>query len=281
MASLAETAEFVDRMKKHGFRNIQELSVITTEGLLQLRALLSTQLEVVTISNKYLSVDVTPMLAGRALRIIDRRTGQCVTAYDVRRSLFFPFCGGLESRVGEQSRYYGWVEPGKVTQRTETSVTIALQTTNGFKLERTLDLAQDKPVIKVKSVLTNPADEARSARLRSHLELDLGDLNSTRVSFESLSGQKVDKDMTDIVAGLREGEYYRSQNTPRGSWSFTGSKGLRLTQRFDNEQMDYTWLYAYPEDLGELEVELWAKRVVLEPGQSAALDHEIVVHSKE
>lgn len=281
MASLLETAEFVDRMKRHGFRNIQEQSIVTAEGLLQLCTLLSSQLEVVTISNDYLSIDVVPMLAGRVLRIIDRRTGQCVTAHDVRKSLFFPFCGGLENRVGEQSQYSGFVEPSRVIHETETSVTIALQTTDGFMLERTLDLAQNEPVIKIKSILTNPTDKAKSARLRSHLELDMGDLHSTRVRFNSLSGREIDKDMTDIVAGLREGEYYRSQNMPNGSWSFTGSRGLVLTQRFHNEQVEYTWLYAYPEDLGELEVELLAKRVVLEPGQSVALDQEIEVRLKE
>ena len=35
--------------------------------------------------------------------------------------------------------------------------------------------------------------------------------------------------------------------------------------------------FRYPEDLGELEVELWAKRAVLEPGQSITLNQEIEI----
>ena len=46
----------------------------------------------------------------------------------------------------------------------------------------------------------------------------------------------------------------------------TGTKGLEVTQRFDESQMDFTWLYAYPDYLGEVEVEVWAKPAVIEPG---------------
>ena len=284
LASITEVAKFVARMKIHGFSTIREVSG-DPKSLLLISAMLFSQPEVVTISNGHLSVEVVPILAGRALRIIERESGQCVTAYNVKRSLFFPFCGGLESRVGEMFRWYGWMEPANVVKRTSTSITVTLQTANGFKLERTLTLVPGKPILQVKSVLTNPGNKPKSARLRSHLELNLGELRSTRVSFTNLAGRNIDKDMTEIIAGLREGEYFRSQDTPRGSWTFTGSKGLQLIQRFNSDRIDYAQLYAYPEDLGELEVELWVERTVLKPGQSVTLDQEIEIrlvgiHSK-
>jgi len=279
LASLTEITEFVSRMKEHGFSAIRESYGSDPKQLLVIGAMLSSQPEVVTIGNAHLSVDIVPVLAGRALRIIDSKSGQCVTAYNVKRSLLFPFCGGLESRVGELFRWYGWIEPAKVVERTSTSITVALQTLNGFNLERTLTLAPDKPILHVRTVLTNRNNKPTSARLRSHLELDLGELRSTRVNFTNLAGRNINKDMTEIIAGLREGEYYRSQNTPSGSWTFTGSKGLQLIQRFKNDQVDYAWLYAYPEDLGELELELWVKRTMLKPGQSVKLDQEIEIRS--
>jgi hypothetical protein len=279
LASFGEVSGFVGRMKKHGFKNIREFYSSGPEDLLQLRVLLALSPEIVSISNKHLSVDLVPHLAGRALRITDVKSGECVTAYNVKRSLFFPFCGGLESRVGEQFRWYGWIEPANVVERTDESITLALKTLNGFALQRTLTLVPDKPVIRVSSVLTNPGDKPKEARLRSHLELDLGELRSTKVSFTNLAQQNIEKDMTDIIAGLREGEYYRSRNTPLKSWTFTGTKGLQLVQRFDNDQIDYTWLYAYPEELGELEVELWRKPELLAPDQSLKLDYEIEVRS--
>ena len=278
LASMIEVAKFVARMKTHGFGTIREVSG-DPKSLLLISAMLFSQPEVVTISNGHLSVEVVPILAGRALRIIDSKSGQCVTAYNVKRSLFFPFCGGLESRVGEMFRWYGWMEPANVVKQTSTSITVTLQTANGFKLERTLTLVPGKPILQVKSVLTNPGNKPKSARLRSHLELNLGELRSTKVNFTNLAGRNIDKDMTEIIAGLREGEYYRSQDTPRGSWTFTGSKGLQLIQRFNSDRIDYAQLYAYPEDLGELEVELWVERTVLKPGQSVTLDQEIEIRS--
>jgi hypothetical protein len=264
-------------MKEHGFKNVREMFIFGPEELLMIHTILSSQPEVVSINNGHLAVDVVPLLAGRALRIVDLESGECATAYNVKSMLFFPFCGGLESRVGEQFRWYGWLEPAKVIERTDESVTIALQTMNGFNLQRKMTLMPDKPVLKVSTTLTNTDSKPKDARLRSHLELDLGDLKSTQVSFTSLDGQEIKKDMTDIIAGLREGEYYRSGNTPHSSWTFTGTRGLKLTQRFNNEQIDYVWLYAYPEDLNDLEVELWCKIEKLDPGQSVSMDYEIEV----
>jgi hypothetical protein len=76
---------------------------------------------------------------------------------------------------------------------------------------------------------------------------------------------------------LREGEHFYREACPAGSWTFTGPKGLKVTQRYDNKQIDFTWLVAYPDDLNELEVELWAKKVLLAPGGTATLEHELEV----
>lgn len=278
LASPSNAAEFVSRMKKHGFINIQEQGFITQEFLPQLDTLLSSELEVVTISNDHLTVDIVPILAGRALRVIDNSSGHCITAYNINNAQFFPFCGGLEDRIGENSQFYGWLEPSMVAEKSPTSVVVAAQTYGNFKLVRKFGLSPDKPILRVSSTLTNANEEPKEARLRSHMELNLGDLRTTEVEFTNLSDEKISRDMGTIIEGLREGEHYRAQKTPRDSWNFTGSKNLRLTQRFNNDQLDHTWIYAYPEDLGEFEVELWAKRVILQPGQSVSLDQELEIN---
>ena len=48
---------------------------------------------------------------------------------------------------------------------------------------------------------------------------------------------------------------------------FAGTKGLRVTQTFDPEAVDFTWLYAYPDYLGQLDLEVWLKRKRVEPGK--------------
>jgi len=266
MASQGEALKFLQRMKKRGFRTIREM-MGDPQQLVMLSGMMRTRLGTPRIQNEHLSVDVVPMLAGRALRIIHRKTGKCVTAHNVKRVLFFPFCGGLEDRVGETFRFYGWIEPATVVNQTDTSITVALKTTNGWPLSRTLTLVPGKPVLQVATTVTNPRKKPAELRLRSHLELDLGELRQTRVRFTSRAGKSVDKDMTRILAGLREGEHYYDQDTPAGSWTLTGTKGLSVTQTFDADAMDFTWLYAYPEDLGQLDLELWMKRKVLAPGE--------------
>ena len=164
----------------------------------------------------------------------------------------------------------------KVVDKTENSIVLEANS-NGLGVRRTLALENDAPVLRFTVDVTNLGDKAREAQVRSHLELDLGPLRETSVTFTSKAGETVSPDMDTIIKGMRQGEYYRQQNTPNGEWSLAGAKGLRVTQRFDPETMDFTWLYAYPEDLGELEVELWRKKIPLEPGESVSFAYDLEI----
>jgi len=276
LASPAEVKEFVDRMEAHGFKSIREVGG-ELEYLLLMYSVFSSDLKVWEVDNGHLRVEVVAELGGRALRITHLDSGHWVTAHDVRPNLYFPYAGGLEDRVGEGFEFYGWVEPATVTAHDETSLTVALNTVNGWALSRTLALADDAPVVHVKTTLTNPDSAAREVRLRRHLELDLGELHETRVAFTALDGTEVDTDISGIIANQREGEHYYDQRAPANSWSFTGSKGLTVTQSFDSEQVDFGWLYAYPDSLEELEVELWAERREVGPGESLVFETTLEV----
>jgi hypothetical protein len=242
-------------------------------------AIVNTPTPVVTISNRHLQVDVVPLLGGRALRIIHRQTGKCVTGVNTTRNLMFPFCGGEESCVANIFNMHqgGQMDPALPIKKTDSSVTLKITTTNGFKLTRTLALATDRPVLTVTAGVTNPGNKPREAQLRSHLGLRLGEVGRTRVKFTSRGGTQIDKDTTDVIAGLREGEHFYDQDCPSGSWTFTGTEGMQVTQRFDDHNVDFTWLIAYPEDLNDLDVQLWAKRQMLGPGETATLAHELEV----
>ncbi|MBN1344028.1 MAG: DUF4838 domain-containing protein [Phycisphaerae bacterium] len=276
MAPQSEATRFVQRMKKHGFSILREQSG-DPEQMIMLASVFNSRLEVVSLQNEHLAVDIVPILAGRILRITDRKTGRCVTAHNAKRCLFFPFAGGLENRVGESFQSFGWIEPATVTDRTDYAVTVSLQTMDGFHMKRTTTLAPDRPVLDVVTTVTNPKPKPAQVRLRGHLELNLGDLRATRVKFTNRAGKPIDTDIVPIIESLREGEHYYDRDTPAGSWTFTGSQGLQVTQTFDPDAIDFTWLYAYPEDLGQLDAEIWLKRTTLPPGQSATLRQSIKV----
>ena len=281
IANLFEVNAFLARMKKHGFRTIREHGGDPNQ-LIPLTALVSTPMRLVTLENPHLKAEIAPLLGGRMLRIIDKKSGKCATAYNTKRNIMFPFCGGEESRAGGTFTIVqgGSMDPAMPSNVTDRSVTLTADIGLGFKMQREITLDTDHPVIKVKTTLTNPSDKPREAQLRSHLSLELGKVRDTRVRFTDLAGKKVEKDMVPIIAGLREGERYYRENCPAGAWTLIGTDGLEVTQRFDNAAVDFAWLYVYPEYLNELEVELWAKKVMLGPGESTVLENELEVRAK-
>ncbi len=276
IASFQEVIAFLERMERHGFRMVREVAG-EPELLLLLYGLVRARPDVITIRNNYLNVDIVPLLAGRALRIQERSTGAYVTAFNVQESLFFPFSGGLEDRVGEGALSFGWVEPALILSRTQHSVSTLQVTVGGYQLQRSLTLDPCRPMLTVASRLTNPTKETRTTRLRSHLELCLGALPETRIVFTNRGGQLIDQDTAEVIDALREGVHFYGLETPSGSWVFSGTKGVKLVQKFSNDEIDSTWLYAYPETLDELEVELWSHRVTLGPGQSVSLQYELEI----
>jgi uncharacterized protein DUF4838/glycosyl hydrolase family 67 len=277
IASMSDTAAFLQRMGKHRFETIrewggdpQQLTMWTMAG--------NTPLPYAHIENAHLAVDVLPLFGGRAVRIVDRQSGQCVTSYNVPNNLFFPFAGGEETRVGTALQAPAGTSLAAFTIVDKSDRSLTLQAKSlGIQVRRILTLASDKPVLTMTNVFTNPTDKPSSLLARSHLELELGDLMETRVSFTNRDGKTIERTMEPIVAGLRQGEFYRDQHTPNGSWTFTGSKGLQVTQSFDPQQIDFTWLYAYPADLNELEVEVSAKSVTLQPGEEMTFSHSLDV----
>lgn len=284
MAVLPEVLEFTNRMKKHGFETVREIGGDPSQ--LPLMCLVfNARIPAPFIENDRIAVDLVPFFGGRVLRITDKQTGECVTAQNVSRSLFYPFSGGEETRVGGLFSPEGMFSQFGVTQQTPTSITMStavgpfglLPSASGFDLQRVVKLEPDAPVVTIETTATNSGDKPREAHLRSHLELDMGDLLKTRVAFTNRLGQDVKRDMAPILAGLREGEHYLDQNAPKGSWTFTGGKGLEVTQTFDDAKLDFAWLYAYPDYLNELEAELWMKPVLVGPGESASFSHTITV----
>ncbi len=276
IAPLADVQEFLATMASHGFGAWMEFAG-APDNLALIYSMFAMDHQLKVIDNDLLRVEVVPNLGGRALRIIHKESGDCVTAYNRIQTLFFPFAGGLEDRSGEGFRFYGWVEPAAISNHDALSLTTTQAAMDGITIQRTLTLEDDAPILHVESKLINPKDSDVEARLRTHLELDLGPLADSSVGFTSLGGDAVTQDMAPVIAGLREGKHYYDQEAPAGEWIFSGTKGLDVTWRFDNDEVDFTWVYAYPEELQSLEVEVWSPRALLEPGAELVLHHELEI----
>ena len=277
IASLEETAGFIERMKAHGFSLIREWGG-EPEQLMAWSAAGNIPVPYERISSAHLIVDVLPALGGRILRVIHRDSAECVTAFNVQRHLFFPFAGGEELRMGtlHEAPTSGALAPYETKEKTNNR--LVLHTSfRGFQVQREIFLSEDAPVLTVRNTVTNPGEKTAYLLVRSHIELDMGRLMDTQISFTNAAGQSVGRGTDSIVLGLREGERYFDVDMPAGSWTFEGSKGLQLTQRFDPAQVDHCWAYAYPASLNELETEVWMKPVTLKSGESVVFAHELEV----
>ena len=277
IASLTEAAEFVQLMVDHGFYSIREAWGGDRNGFITLAGLLNSRPAALNIQNGLLSIDVVPHLGARALRIVHTASGKCITAFNNVRALWFPFAGGMEHRIGETFRYYGWMDAGTVLNQTGTSITTGQVTADGWQLVRTLTLPPGESVVEVETTVVNPRSYDATLRLRSHLELNPGDLQTARVRFTDRGGAQVDKDMTAVLAGLRQGEHFYADSAPAGSWTFSGSRNMEVTHTFEDDLLDFTWLYAYPESDGQLDLEMWLKRQQLPPGGSVTLRETLEV----
>jgi hypothetical protein len=157
----------------------------------------------------------------------------------------------------------------------DTSVTLESKLDSGITMRRTIKLAPNRPELTILAEFINNSNDPREMQVQSHLCLDLGDVRTSRVRFTDRAGGTVDEDMTETIAGLREGKPFYRQKRPDGSWTFSGNKGFEVVQRFPTASVGVTRLCAYPADLNELEVELSGPDVVLQPGEAARLEHEL------
>ena len=273
--SLTDVGEFTARMQKHGFKTIRERQGDPAQ-LVMLAVATQSPTPLVTVESDSVRADAVPWTGGRVLRIIDKASGHCITANNVTRCLFFPFEGGEETRRNGIHDVAGMFDQYTVTQQDKRSATLSASA-EGFTFARSVSLAEDAPVVTFRVTATNTTDKPRDLTLRSHLEWDLGGLHETEVNFVNRRGEAVTPDFDVIIAGLREGEHYLKDGAPKGSWTFAGSEGPKVTQRWDDAVLDYAWLYAYPEDLDTLESELWRKRETVAPGESIYLEHQLVL----
>jgi len=262
-------------MEAHGFELVREAAGDRT-SMEMLYMLISSEPVIYSIENPELKLDIVPTLGARVLRIIHKDSGQCISAWNVKRGLFYPFNGGLEDRIGGLVPY-GWVEPGSIKNQTDTSFTTQQHTVNGFTQRREIVLDDTRPLFTVRTTVTNPSENPMECRLREHIEFELGDVASTRVAFTARSGKNIDHDMSNVIAGQRQGVHFYDQDAPAGEWSFSGSKGLKVIESFDEEQVDFTWIYSYPENLGEVESEIWVNAETLAPGESIIFERTIEI----
>jgi hypothetical protein len=278
LASLDDMSNFLDRLKNHGFDTVREVQ--GDPSLLFFLALaFSSPLHAPTISSDFIELTAVPFLGGRALRIHDKQTGLDITGLNLTRNLFFPFCGGEELRIGGQFDPEGLFFQFEVLAKSPDSLTLQAEA-GEWLVTREFSLHPDKAAITFRSTVKNLSAQTREAILHSHSNIMLGALDKFSVSFTDREGMEQTRQAPSIIAGLREGEKYRDRRAPKSEWILRGEYPLEIVQAFQDEELDFAWLYAYPDYLNDLEAELWAKPALLEQGEEYSFSMEWEIRHK-
>ena len=214
------------------------------------------------------------------LRLIDKTTGACLTAHNVTRNLYFPFSGGIETRIGGLFEPTGWMEPTLITHRRPRELVWSGQTRDGLELTRQMRLDDHQAKLTLTFRLRNTKTDTVRTRLRSHAEWDLGQLRQTQVTFTDKADRPTTVDIDQMIAGLREGTHYHDDACPAGALELYGDKGLKVLWTFDETAVKSAWLYAYPEYIGVLEAELWSDEAPLAPGEEITLQQTLTIRKE-
>jgi len=86
-----------------------------------------------------------------------------------------------------------------------------------------------------------------------------------------------DQDLAEVFIRQREGVFYFSDAMPAEGLRFTAGNGLIVTHRFDRSALDYAWVWSYPPELENLEIEISTPVITLAPGASITLNDSLEV----
>ena len=247
LAPLDEISAFLDRMKVHGFETIRERQGDPNQ-LMMLGMVMSLPLEAHRIQNDALEADIVPFLGGRVLRITDRATGKCVTGDNITRNLFFPFCGGEETRIGGLYDIDGMFYQFAIEEQEPDSISLLVDT-GSWLIRRKISLVENKPVIQIATTLENLGKSIRETIVRTHTNLDLGTLDSVRVGFENRRGEMVTRDLKAHCGNRRKYGYQAAVAIAAKAWRLSSVFRIgQLTRRL--------------RCCSNLEEEVWAKPVI-------------------
>jgi hypothetical protein len=225
---------------------------------------------VVRLDNGQCDAVIVPSLGGRVLslraKVGDREPYEAMQIVHTGDGID-PTTGGYEefSEVGYRSP--GWTEAYEVAASDRFGVTLRADLSNGLRIERRYELDSRLPTLTITSTLTNISDGPRTACLRVHPCMALGDATKATLSYDGRAQSLAEGADTEKELWLR------GNDRPDGEWSVTQEdKGVRVISRFDPAQVEVCYLNWKGPD-HRFNLELYSPSTELAPGESLTLKH--------
>jgi|GEM_PF-290719 len=236
-------------------------------------------LQVVKLANPSISVSLIPGAGGRIWKMSYLPTNKELMRVYGKPGSLQPKQGGYEEFSNLGYRSPGWSDVYSVSDQSNTSIKLEATLPNGLKFSRVISLDAVKPIINIKSTITNASKDTIESGIRVHPEFSASEVNKGYVAFKKADGSWGATSLLVTKDPDTEKEIWmRGPAKPAGEWAYIdGVDGLGIVNRFNPDQVDLTY-FNYFGNGGRINLELFPKATKLEPGQSISLDqsYEIV-----
>jgi len=241
-------------------------------------------LHIERLRNASLEVSILPAPGGRVWRMRLLPSGRDLVRLYGKEGAWDPSQGGFEEYSQSEYRSAGWGDTYKVVERTDRAVRLEASLTNGLKLTRVIELAPDKPLLRIASTLSNPTNERKAACLRIHPALQVETTQQAVVKVLGpgetwnavrLANEK-DPQAEDQV-------WFDANELPEGRWVLVDQKAdVAVVATFAKAEVE-RGLLNWSGREGRVNLELYSPAVQLEAGQSITIHHayEVVTPAGE
>jgi hypothetical protein len=230
---------------------------------------------VAALESSTLRVFVAPELSGRIISIIDKATNTDVVHQPDPGERSYPDLSGLGvflySDYILRKPYEAVWELGAQPGPGEVHLTGTCP--NGLKVQRTIRLLEDKPVVHTETVVKNSGSSALDAVLSSRCDVALKHLEKSAVIFRDQAGKTVEKAVLMPGEEPTGSQWYAGSDQPDGEWALTGVETqMAAVNSFPKYQVTRTFMNWTGKADSRVTLTLWSAMRTLAPGETLELE---------
>jgi hypothetical protein len=237
---------------------------------------------VTTLENAALRVVVAPELSGRAIQMVDKRTGKDVLRHPDPGERSYPDVGGLS--VSVYSDYLA-AKPYEAKWEVESQagpsqLVLTGTLANGLKARRVIRLRQDEPVVQTETTLDNGSASALDVLLQSQYVIDPKIMDRVVLSFRRKDGKTVEQRLLQPGQEPRGSQVYDGAEQPDGAWMLSeAGTGLVLANHFPKDQVSRCFVHWTGKAENAVSMGIWSAKRALGPGETLKLEADYGINS--
>jgi hypothetical protein len=243
---------------------------------------------VVTLENAALRVVVVPGLSGRIIRLVYKATGLDVTYHADPGERSYPDLGGLGLWVFSDYATLGLHEiassPYEVvwelaSQPIQQELALVGTCANGLRLNRTLRLVDESPLLHTETVVRNAGPAAVDVVLHSRCDTGPEHTDEWGVNFRSQVGESVGRKLLAPDLEPSGSQWYDGPGQPEGEWTLSGfGPGFSVVNRFPRDQVTRGLLIWSAKAQNLVRMGIWSAQRTLQPGDILKLEADYEIH---